>query len=53
VVDGDSDYDDIIQDCEWEDMNNYKEQWENFTGSAGPQGAAKQVTGIVDVFKFF
>jgi hypothetical protein len=34
-------------------MNNYKEQRENFTGSVGPQGATKQVTGIVDVFEFF
>jgi hypothetical protein len=28
----------------WEDMNNYKGQRENFTGSVGPQGALKQVT---------
>jgi hypothetical protein len=26
---------------------------ENFTGSVGPQGAAKEVTEIVDVFKLF
>jgi hypothetical protein len=32
--DGDSDeYDDIIQDFIWEDMNNYKGQRGNFTGS--------------------
>jgi hypothetical protein len=43
VMDGDSDQD-IIQDFLWEDMNNYKGQRENFTGSVGPQGAVKQVT---------
>jgi hypothetical protein len=53
VVDGDSDQDDIIQDFVREDMNNYKRQRENFTSSVGPQGAAKQVTEIVDVFKLF
>jgi hypothetical protein len=26
---------------------------ENFTGSVGPQGAVKQVTGIVNVFELF
>jgi hypothetical protein len=51
MVDGDSDYDDdIIQDFVWEDMNFYKGQRENFTGSVGPQGAAKQVTENVDIF---
>jgi hypothetical protein len=34
-------------------MNSYKEQRENFMGSVGSQGAAKQVTEIVDVFKLF
>jgi hypothetical protein len=34
VVDGDSDQDDIIQDLVWEDMNNYKGQRENFTGTS-------------------
>jgi hypothetical protein len=52
VVDDDSD-DDIIQDFVWEDMDNYKGQRENFTGSVGPQGAAKEVTEIVDVFELF
>jgi hypothetical protein len=54
VVDDNSDEDDdIIQDFVWEDMNNYKGQRENFKGGAGPQGAAKEVTEIVDVFEFF
>jgi hypothetical protein len=34
-------------------MNNYKGQRENFTGGVGPQGAAKEVTEIVDVFELF
>jgi hypothetical protein len=54
VVNGDSDKDDdIIQDFVWEDMNNYKGQRQNFMGSVGPQGAAKQVTEIVDFFQLF
>jgi hypothetical protein len=53
VMDGDSDQDDIIQDFVWEDMNHYKGQRENVTSSAGPQGAEKQVTEIVDVFELF
>jgi hypothetical protein len=52
VVVDDSDEDDI-QDFVWEDMNNYKGQRKNFTGSVGPQGAADEVTEIVDVFKLF
>jgi hypothetical protein len=43
AVDDDSDVDDIIQDFVWEDMNNYKGQRANFTGSVGPQGAAGEV----------
>jgi hypothetical protein len=53
VVDGDSDQDDIIQDLVWEDMNNYKGQRENFTGSVRPQGAANQVTEIADSSNYF
>jgi hypothetical protein len=53
VVDDNSDEDDIIQDFVWEDMNNYKGQRKNFMGSVGPQGAAKEVTEIVDVFDLF
>jgi hypothetical protein len=45
--------DDITQDFVWEDMNSYKRQRENFMGSVGPQGAAKEVTEIVDVFELF
>jgi hypothetical protein len=37
----------------WEDMNNYKGQRENFTDSVGPQGVAKEVTEIMDVFELF
>jgi hypothetical protein len=50
VVDCDNDQDDIIQEFVWEDMNNYKRQRENFTSSVGPQGSAKQVAEIVDIF---
>jgi hypothetical protein len=54
VVDDDSDEDDdIIQDSVWEDMYYYKGQREHFTGSVGPQSAAKQATEIVDVFELF
>jgi hypothetical protein len=53
AVDDDSDEDDIIQDSVWEDMDNYKGRRENFTGSVGPQGAAKEVTETVDVFELF
>jgi hypothetical protein len=31
-------------------MQNYKEQRENFMGSVGPQGPAKDVMEIVDIF---
>jgi hypothetical protein len=34
-------------------MSNYKGQREHFTGSVGPQGAAKEVTEIVDIFELF
>jgi hypothetical protein len=37
----------------WENMQNYKGQRENFTGSVGPQGAAKGVMEIVDIFELF
>jgi hypothetical protein len=53
VVDDNSDEDDIIQDFVWEDTNNYKGQRKHFTGSVGPQGTAKEVTEIVDVFELF
>jgi hypothetical protein len=54
VVNGDSDEDDeIIQDFLWAGVNNYKGQKENFMGCVGSQGAAKQVTEIVDIFKLF
>jgi hypothetical protein len=49
----DEDDDIIIQDFVWEDMNNYMGQRKNFMGSVGPQGAAKQVTYIVDVLELF
>jgi hypothetical protein len=34
----------------WENMENYKGQRENFTASVGPQGPAKDVREIVDIF---
>jgi hypothetical protein len=37
----------------WENMKNYKGQRKNFTGSVGPQGAAKDVMEIVDIFQLF
>jgi hypothetical protein len=37
----------------WKKMENYKGQWENFMGSVGLQGAAKQMTEIMDVFELF
>jgi hypothetical protein len=51
MVNDDSDEDDIIQDFAWVDINNYKVQRENFTGSVGPQGVAKHVTEVVNVFE--
>jgi cytochrome c556 len=51
VVNYGSDEDDsATQDFVWENMQNYKGQRENFTGSVGPQGAAKHVTESVDIF---
>jgi hypothetical protein len=41
--------DSATQDFVWENMENYRGQWENFTGSVGAQGAAKNV----DVFELF
>jgi hypothetical protein len=53
VNDGsDEDYN-ITQDFVWENMENYKGQRENFTGSVGPQEAAKHFTEIVDVLEVF
>jgi hypothetical protein len=34
----------------WENMQNYKGQRKNFTGSVGPQGPIKDVMEIVDIF---
>jgi hypothetical protein len=54
VNDGnDEDDDSATQDFIWENMENCKGQRENFTGSAGPQCAAKHVMEIVDVFELF
>jgi hypothetical protein len=54
VVDDNIDEDDdTVQECVWEDMNNYKGQRENFSGSIGTQSAGKDVTEVLDVFKFF
>jgi hypothetical protein len=41
------------QDFVWENMQNYKGQRENFTGSVGPQVAAKHVTEIVVILNCF
>jgi hypothetical protein len=47
----DSDEDDSATEAFiWQNMENCKRQWENFTGSVGPQGAAKDVMEIVDIF---
>jgi hypothetical protein len=40
----------VTQDLVWENMQNYKRQRKNVMGSVGPQGAAKHVTDIVDIF---
>jgi hypothetical protein len=37
----------------WEDMESYRERRENVTGSVGPQGLAKDVTDIVELFELF
>jgi hypothetical protein len=51
VINEGSDEDDsAMRDFVWENVENYKGQRENFTGNVGPQGAAKLVTQIVDVF---
>jgi hypothetical protein len=49
----DEDGDRATQDFIWEDMENYRGQWENFMGSAGAQGTAKHVTDIVDILHCF
>jgi hypothetical protein len=50
----DSDDDDSgTQAFIWENMQNYKGQRENFTGSVGPQGAAKGDMEIVHIFQLF
>jgi hypothetical protein len=47
----DSDEDDSgTQAFIWENIQNYKEQREYFTGSVGPQGSAKGVMEFVDIF---
>lgn len=51
-MDGDSDEDDITEDCE-EDIIIHKGERENFIGSIGSKSAAKQVTEIVDIFQLF
>jgi hypothetical protein len=50
VLNGNSDEDDIIQDIMWKDMSNYKRLKENFMCHLVPQGTAKQVAEIVDIF---
>jgi hypothetical protein len=53
VNDGCNEDDRATQDFVWENMQNYEGQRENFTGSVGPEGAAKHVTESVDIFKLF
>jgi cytochrome c556 len=50
---GSDEDDNSTQALVWENMENYKGQKENFTGNVGPQGAAKHVTEIVDIFYCF
>jgi hypothetical protein len=50
VSDGSDEDDSATQDFVWENMEYYKGQRENFMGSVGPQGAAKHITEIVDIF---
>jgi hypothetical protein len=53
VNDGSDEDDSVTQDFVWENMQNCKGQRENFMGNVGPQGAAKYMTEIGDIFKFF
>jgi hypothetical protein len=50
VNDGSDEDDSITQDFVWDNMENYKGQRENIMGNIGPQGAAKHVAEIVDIF---
>jgi hypothetical protein len=50
----DSDEDHSVnEDFMWEDMESFRGRRENFTGSVGPQGLAKDVTDIVKLFELF
>jgi hypothetical protein len=53
VTEGSDEDDSTKQDFVWESMENYEGRRENFTGSVGPQGAAKHVMEIVDFFNCF
>jgi hypothetical protein len=51
---GDGDEDDsATQAFIWKNMENYKGQRENFTGSVGPHDPANDVMEIVDIFNCF
>jgi hypothetical protein len=50
ITEGSDEDDSARHDFIWENMENYKGRRANFTGSVGPQGAAKHVTEIVDIF---
>jgi hypothetical protein len=51
LVNGDDDYNEAVaasaENSVWESMSNYTGQREQFIGGLGPQGAAKEVQGIV------
>jgi hypothetical protein len=50
---GSDEDDNATQAFVWENMENCTWQRENFTGGVGPQGAAKHVMEIVEVFELF
>jgi hypothetical protein len=56
-VNGDDDYNEAAaasaENYVWESMSNYTGQREQFIGGFGPQGAAKEVQGIVESFELF
>jgi hypothetical protein len=57
LVNGDDNYNEAVaasaENFAWENMSNYTGQREQFIGEFGPQGAAKEVQGIVESFELF
>jgi hypothetical protein len=57
LVNSDDDYNEAVaasaENFVWQSMSNYTGQREQFIGGFGPQGAGKEVQGIIESFELF